>query len=123
MPLLNGENLQDPQTRKRLEKLHPTGTHLLSIRLIHSIRALFGTDGTKNAVHGSDSIVSAEREITLLFGEQAARLSQFISLPGSKVVSRAGSTDALTAARDSVTKQGSTDKVGPAVVPGPEATA
>lgn len=33
-----------------------------------SVRALFGTDGSKNATHGSDSVQSAEREIQLLFG-------------------------------------------------------
>jgi nucleoside diphosphate kinase len=33
-----------------------------------SVRALYGTDGSKNAVHGSDSISSAHREISLLFG-------------------------------------------------------
>ncbi|KAJ3217379.1 thioredoxin domain-containing protein 6 [Clydaea vesicula] len=32
-----------------------------------SIRALFGTDGSKNAVHGSDSVTSAEREIGIVF--------------------------------------------------------
>ncbi|KAI8078064.1 nucleoside diphosphate kinase, partial [Gilbertella persicaria] len=32
-----------------------------------SIRALFGTDGSHNATHGSDSITSAEREIDLIF--------------------------------------------------------
>jgi hypothetical protein len=32
-----------------------------------SIRALFGLDGTLNAVHGSDSIETAQREITFWF--------------------------------------------------------
>ena len=35
-----------------------------------SIRALFGTDGSQNAVHGSDSPGSAEREIKCLFGTE-----------------------------------------------------
>ncbi|KAK4514633.1 mtDNA inheritance, partitioning of the mitochondrial organelle [Mucor velutinosus] len=34
----------------------------------NSIRALFGTDGSHNATHGSDSQASAEREIALIFG-------------------------------------------------------
>ncbi|KAL9553745.1 hypothetical protein MBANPS3_003141 [Mucor bainieri] len=34
----------------------------------NSIRALFGTDGSHNAAHGSDSQASAEREIALIFG-------------------------------------------------------
>ncbi|KAJ3285254.1 thioredoxin domain-containing protein 6, partial [Borealophlyctis nickersoniae] len=35
----------------------------------NSIRALFGTDGSHNAVHGSDSPSSATREITIIFGD------------------------------------------------------
>ena len=60
-----------------------------------SIRALYGTDATKNAVHGSDSIISSEREITFLFGPMAARFKPLISLPGSAAVSRSPSGDAL----------------------------
>lgn len=33
----------------------------------NSIRAVFGTNEQKNAVHGSDSAVSAEREIRFFF--------------------------------------------------------
>ncbi|CAO3595173.1 unnamed protein product [Absidia cylindrospora] len=33
-----------------------------------SIRALFGTDGSHNAAHGSDCLTSAEREIDIVFG-------------------------------------------------------
>lgn len=35
----------------------------------NSIRAIFGTDGSKNAVHGSDSNDSANREINFFFGK------------------------------------------------------
>jgi nucleoside-diphosphate kinase len=35
----------------------------------NSIRAQFGTDGTKNAVHGSDSNNSADKEINMVFGK------------------------------------------------------
>ncbi|CAN0134169.1 unnamed protein product [Scytosiphon promiscuus] len=34
-----------------------------------SLRALYGTDGTKNAVHGSDSLASALRELDFCFEE------------------------------------------------------
>ena len=34
-----------------------------------SIRAIYGTDDTRNAVHGSDSFTSAEREIRFMFPE------------------------------------------------------
>lgn len=33
----------------------PTNCHVARAEAPNSIRALFGTDGTKNAVHGSDS--------------------------------------------------------------------
>ena len=32
-----------------------------------SLRALFGTDGTRNGFHGSDSIDAVKREIELVF--------------------------------------------------------
>jgi nucleoside-diphosphate kinase len=35
-----------------------------------SIRALYGTEGGKNAVHGSDSTSSAQRELSFIFGPQ-----------------------------------------------------
>lgn len=35
--------------------------------VFYSIRALFGTDGSHNATHGSDSQASAKREIALIF--------------------------------------------------------
>ncbi|XP_015748137.1 PREDICTED: nucleoside diphosphate kinase homolog 5-like [Acropora digitifera] len=34
---------------------------------IFSLRAIYGTDSTKNALHGSDSYSSAEREIHFFF--------------------------------------------------------
>lgn len=37
-----------------------------------SIRALFGSDGTKNAVHGSDALTSATRELNFIFGKLRA---------------------------------------------------
>jgi nucleoside diphosphate kinase len=33
----------------------------------HSLRAQFGTDKTRNATHGSDSVESAARELDLVF--------------------------------------------------------
>ncbi|ORX60600.1 hypothetical protein DM01DRAFT_1397697 [Hesseltinella vesiculosa] len=35
-----------------------------------SLRALYGTDGSRNAVHGSDCSTSAQREINLVFDQQ-----------------------------------------------------
>jgi nucleoside-diphosphate kinase len=46
----------------------PTNTEKARQEAPKSIRAIFGTDGTKNAVHGSDSVESARREIEFFFG-------------------------------------------------------
>ncbi|KAI8844946.1 nucleoside diphosphate kinase [Chytridium lagenaria] len=44
-----------------------------------SIRALFGTDGSQNAVHGSDSPASAAREINVIFGDTVSVSSDHIA--------------------------------------------
>lgn len=46
----------------------PTNTLKAKTDAPESIRALFGTDGTQNAVHGSDSTVSMKRETEFWFG-------------------------------------------------------
>lgn len=46
----------------------PTNTEKARADAPSSLRALFGTDGTRNAVHGSDSTASANREIDFFFG-------------------------------------------------------
>ncbi|KAJ3033116.1 Thioredoxin domain-containing protein 3 [Rhizophlyctis rosea] len=46
----------------------PTNSEKARADAPHSIRALYGTNGSQNAVHGSDSPASAEREIRLIFG-------------------------------------------------------
>ena len=46
----------------------PTKTFAARQSAPHSIRALFGTDDTRNAVHGSDSGPSWKRETDLFFG-------------------------------------------------------
>lgn len=53
---------------------------------IISIRALFGTDGTKNAAHGSDSPTSASREIALIFAptSEAAKTTSVKDLSAAK---------------------------------------
>ena len=50
----------------------PTNTQKAKEEAPGSIRAIFGTDGTKNAVHGSDGVESARREIGYWFGGEAA---------------------------------------------------
>lgn len=46
----------------------PTNTQKAKAEAPGSLRALFGTDGTKNAVHGSDSTESSNRENGFFFG-------------------------------------------------------
>ena len=43
--------------------LGPTNSLVAREKAPASLRALYGTDGTKNAAHGSDSPASAAREI------------------------------------------------------------
>ena len=46
----------------------PTNTEQAKKEAPSSIRALFGTDKTKNAVHGSDAVTSSARENGFFFG-------------------------------------------------------
>jgi nucleoside diphosphate kinase/adenylate kinase family enzyme len=57
--ILEGENA----IKKWRALLGPTATQKALIDAPDSIRAKFGTDGTQNAAHGSDSSLSAAREI------------------------------------------------------------
>lgn len=49
----------------------PTNCQVARIEQPNSIRALFGREGVKNAVHGSDSPQSAAREIDIFFSEKS----------------------------------------------------
>lgn len=48
----------------------PTNTEKARKQAPNSLRALYGTDGTKNAVHGSDSPQSAARELGYVFSPE-----------------------------------------------------
>jgi len=48
----------------------PTKTDVAKQQAPNSLRALYGTDGTRNAVHGSDSVRSAKRELLLIFPDR-----------------------------------------------------
>ena len=65
----------------------PTNSEKARETAPNSIRALYGKDGTENAVHGSVSPHSADREIRLLFGDVAA-VQTVLSNHGSKVGSK-----------------------------------
>eukprot|EP00696_Hemimastix_kukwesjijk_P015244 gnl/Hemi2/3422_TR1189_c0_g1_i2.p1 gnl/Hemi2/3422_TR1189_c0_g1~~gnl/Hemi2/3422_TR1189_c0_g1_i2.p1 ORF type:complete len:211 (-),score=43.79 gnl/Hemi2/3422_TR1189_c0_g1_i2:136-768(-) len=54
------------------ELIGPTNSTVAKAEKPNSIRGLFGTDGTKNAAHGSDKPESAAREISLIFGPAPA---------------------------------------------------
>ena len=45
----------------------PTNTLVARNEKPNSLRAKFGIDGTRNATHGSDSFLSAKREIAFFF--------------------------------------------------------
>jgi len=47
----------------------PTKPETAKVEAPYSIRALFGTDTTNNATHGSDSEKSASRELAIIFGD------------------------------------------------------
>ena len=49
--------------------LGPTNTLKARDEAPESLRAQFGTDGTRNACHGSDSPASADRELGIFFGQ------------------------------------------------------
>jgi len=49
----------------------PTNCDVARAEAPNSIRALFGQEGVRNACHGSDSPVSAQRELDFFFGEKS----------------------------------------------------
>ena len=57
---------QSPIKRKQ-DKYHAQDSADGNLAGCCSLRALYGTDGTKNATHGSDSPASAAREIRFFF--------------------------------------------------------
>lgn len=69
------ELVSENAVAKWRELMGPTNPIQAKTEAPNSIRAYFGTEGTHNAVHGSDSATSANRE-----------LAYFFSLPGSTAV-------------------------------------
>lgn len=55
--------------------LGPTNTATAKETAPDSIRALFGTDATRNACHGSDSEESAKKEIEFFFGHSSPKVT------------------------------------------------
>jgi nucleoside-diphosphate kinase len=55
------------------ECIGPTNSNTARQQAPDSIRAKYGTDGSKNAVHGSDSSTSAARELNIIFNKTKAQ--------------------------------------------------
>jgi len=66
-PCLAMELVGENAVLKWRDILGPTDSKKAKESAPYSIRAKFGTDGTKNAAHGSDSTESAMRELDLFF--------------------------------------------------------
>ncbi|CAI9615618.1 unnamed protein product [Staurois parvus] len=60
-PIVAMEVIGDEAVASWRKLLGPTNSSVARSDSPESIRAKFGTDGTKNAAHGSDSIASAAR--------------------------------------------------------------
>mmetsp|Transcript_81671 Transcript_81671/g.219438 ORF Transcript_81671/g.219438 Transcript_81671/m.219438 type:complete len:284 (-) Transcript_81671:25-876(-) len=68
------ELVADGAIQKWRKLIGPTNTFTAQQEAPSSLRALYGTDGTRNACHGSDSSASAQREISFFF-EQPGRFA------------------------------------------------
>ncbi|KAE8622944.1 hypothetical protein XENTR_v10005437 [Xenopus tropicalis] len=72
-PIVAMEVVGDEAVSSWRKLLGPTNSSIARSELPQSIRARFGTDGTKNAAHGSDSIASAARELEFFFPSSGGR--------------------------------------------------
>ena len=62
------EQVAEGAIKKWRSQIGPTNSNVAREQAPNSIRAMFGTDGTMNACHGSDAIASAKRELDFFFG-------------------------------------------------------
>jgi len=67
-PVVGMELIGEDTIAKWRELIGPTNCSNAKMTSPNSIRALFGTEGVRNAVHGSDSTESAKRELEIFFG-------------------------------------------------------
>ncbi|XP_075445540.1 nucleoside diphosphate kinase homolog 7 isoform X2 [Ascaphus truei] len=72
-PIVAMEVIGDEAVSSWRKLLGPTNSSIARSESPESIRAKFGTDGTKNAAHGSDSIASAARELEFFFPSSGDR--------------------------------------------------
>jgi nucleoside-diphosphate kinase len=66
-PVIGMELIGEDMIKKWRLFIGPTNCQVARAEAPDSIRALFGKEGVRNAVHGSDSVGSAEREIDIFF--------------------------------------------------------
>ncbi|CAH2220402.1 nucleoside diphosphate kinase 7 isoform X2 [Pelobates cultripes] len=72
-PIIALEVIGDDAVSSWRKLLGPTNSCVARSESPGSIRARFGTDGTRNAAHGSDSIASAARELEFFFPSSGGR--------------------------------------------------
>ncbi|XP_073523326.1 nucleoside diphosphate kinase homolog 7 [Phyllobates terribilis] len=72
-PIVAMEVIGDDAVSAWRKLLGPTNCSIARSESLQSVRARFGTDGTKNAAHGSDSIASAARELEFFFPSSGGR--------------------------------------------------
>jgi len=65
------ELVSDDCIKRWRNLIGPTNCQIARVEAPNSIRAIFGSEGVRNAVHGSDSSSSADREIGFFFGEKS----------------------------------------------------
>lgn len=68
-PIIAMELAKENAIKSWRELMGPTNSHRAREISPESIRSIFGTDEQRNAVHGSDSPTSAERELRFFFSE------------------------------------------------------
>uniref|UniRef100_A0A8C1ZAV8 Nucleoside diphosphate kinase homolog 7 n=1 Tax=Cyprinus carpio TaxID=7962 RepID=A0A8C1ZAV8_CYPCA len=66
-PVIAMELMGDEAVSTWRKVLGPTDSGVAQKDAVNSLRGQFGTDGTKNAGHGSDSLASAARELEFFF--------------------------------------------------------
>jgi nucleoside-diphosphate kinase len=76
-PIVALQLIADNAITKWRSLIGPTNSETARAQAPNSIRARFGKDGTQNAVHGSDSTASAQREISFFFGPDSTIQTPF----------------------------------------------
>lgn len=64
------ELVADGAIRRWRKLIGPTNCQIARVEAPNSLRALYGTEGVRNACHGADSPASARRELNFFFGPQ-----------------------------------------------------